>query len=161
MNSKKYYVCLCCGCLLTPNGRRPVTDKFVQLFVATRIFPSYLPNDCHICMKCRSMCNKWKALPEFHDVLTTIDNNDQTTNTTSDDSSSEGVSDDECMDGENVSDEPVNATSSKNESMDDDYGGDQILGVSSSDNQSFDDAAGDDHTKDEEKSSDGNSAAVS
>ncbi|CAF4137737.1 unnamed protein product [Rotaria sp. Silwood2] len=105
------------------------------------------------------MCNKWKALPEFHDVLTTIDNNDQTTNTTSDDSNSEDVSDDECMDGENVSDQPVNATSSKNELMDDDYGGDQILGVSSSDNQSFDDAARDDHTKDEENSSDGNSVA--
>jgi hypothetical protein len=161
MDSTKYCGCVCCGCRLTLNGRRPVADKSVRLFVATRLFPSHLPNNGHICGKCRAMYNKWKALPEFRDILTTIDDGHQTTSTTVDDIGSEAGSDDECMDGENGSDQPVSETSSDSESMHDDPGDDQTVDTSSSDNQSVDDATSDDHVKDEEMTSDGNSEAVS
>jgi hypothetical protein len=79
---------------------------------------------------------KWKTLPEFDDFLTTIDDSHQTINTTIDDISSEGARDDDCMDAENSSDQPVNETLSDKESMDDD----QTVDASSSDNQSVDDA---------------------
>jgi hypothetical protein len=49
-----------------------VAAKSAQLFVATRLFPSYLLDDGYICSKCRLMYNKWKAMPEFYDILMTI-----------------------------------------------------------------------------------------
>ncbi len=82
MNSKEYYACVCCSCRLITNGRRPVTAKSMHLFVATRLFPSHLPNDGYICNKYRLMYIKWKALAEFDDFLTTIDDSHETTNTT-------------------------------------------------------------------------------
>ena len=160
MNWKKSCVCVCCSCRLTQNGRRPVTDKCLRLFVATRVFPSYLPNDGHICIKCRSMYNKWKALPEFHDILTMINDGHEATNTTTDDVRREATSDDECMDSEKCSDQLLNETSSDNELMNDDLGDDQTVDKSSSDGQSIDDATSDEHVKDKAMSSDENSEKV-
>jgi len=73
------------------------------------------------------MYNKWKALPEFQDVLMTIDKNHHTTFTTTDHSASEGVSDDECRNGDDGSNQSVDETSIKNESMEDDYDSDEIM----------------------------------
>ncbi len=57
------------------------------------------------------------------------------TNTTMDDISNEGASDDDCMDAENSSNQPVNETSNDKESMDDDDHDDgQTVNESSSDN---------------------------
>ncbi len=119
MNSN-CYACVCCGCRLTKTGRRPVTAKSMQLFVAIRLFPSHFANDGYICNKCRLMYIKWKALPEFNEFLTMIDDSHQITNTTMDDISNEGASDDDCMDAENSTNQSVNETLSDNESMDDD-----------------------------------------
>ena len=131
-------------CRLTQNGRCPVTDKCLRLFVATRVFPSYLPNDGYICAKCCSMYNKWKTLPEFHDILMMINGGHEATNTTTDNVRSEATSNDEWMDSENCSDQLVNATSSDNESM----GDNQTVDGSSGDDQSVDDTTSDDHVKD-------------
>jgi hypothetical protein len=78
-----------------------VAAKTVRIFVATRLFPSYLPDDGYICSKCRLMYNKWKAVPEFYDILTTIDDSHQITNTTIDDISNEDASssDNQSVDG--------------------------------------------------------------
>jgi hypothetical protein len=92
----------------------------MQLFVAIRLFPSHFANDGYICNKCRLMYIKWKALPEFNEFLTMIDDSHQITNTTMDDISNEGASDDDCMDAENSTNQSVNETLSDNESMDDD-----------------------------------------
>ncbi len=172
MDSKKS--CFCCGNRLTANNRRPVADKGIRFFVGTRLFPSQLPNNGHICSKCRSMYNRWKVLPEFHDILRTIYGGQRTTDTTADDisgedeymdeengSSSEVASDDESMDDENCSDQLVNETSSDNESIRDDHGEDQAVIVRSNDNQSIDEAAGDVGSTDEERSTDEGSEAVS
>jgi hypothetical protein len=52
-----------------------------------------------------------------------------------DDISNEGASDDDCMDAENSSNQPVNETSNDKESMDDDDHDDgQTVNESSSDN---------------------------
>ena len=92
MNSNKSCVCLCCGCRLIQNGPRRVTDKYLCLFIATRVFPSYLPNDGHACTKCRSIHNKWKVLPKFHDIVTMINDGHEATNTTNDNVRSEATS---------------------------------------------------------------------
>jgi hypothetical protein len=65
MNPKKSCACTCCSNRVTANERRPVTGKCVRLFVATRLFPTYLPTDCYICNKYRLMYNKWKLLAEW------------------------------------------------------------------------------------------------
>ena len=140
MDSKKS--CVCCGNRLTANNRCPVTDKGIRCFVGTRLFPSHLPNNGHICSKYRSMYDKWKVLPEFHDILTTIDSDQRTADTTANDisgedeyideekdSTSEVASDDEYMDDKNCSDQPANETSSDNESMRNDHGEDQAAVV--------------------------------
>ena len=161
MNAKKSLVCVCCGCHLSSNLRRPVKDKCLRLFVATRLFPSDLPNDGHICNKCRSMYNKWKSLPEFYHIFTMIDDDYGTMNEIIVDVSGGDTSDDCCMDEENDSDHMVKEISNDNESMDDDSNNDQTADAASNDNQSDDEASSDDKMQDEEMSLDGDSDAVS
>jgi hypothetical protein len=135
--------------------------KSMQLFLAARLFPSHFANDGYICNKCRVLYIKWKALPQFNDILTMIDDSHQTTNATMD-INNEDSSDDDCMDAENSSNQSVNETASDKESMNDDDPDDgQTLNESSSDNQSVDATSSDDYMKGEEMSSDENSEAVS
>lgn len=150
MNSKKS--CLCCGGRLTANNRRPVTGKSVRLFVVTRLFPLELPNNGYICNKCRSMYNKWKVLPEFYEILKTIDDDHQTTSTTTDDISSE----DEYMDGENGS----SSEAVSDEHMDDENGSDQLQNETSSGNESIDEVAADSPSIDEVRRPEGNIEVV-
>ena len=162
MNSNKGYVCIGCGSRVAANERRPVAGKCIRLFVATRLFPTYLPTDVYFCTKCRSMFNKWKALPEFRDALTTMDQCDQTASTVNDDITDEAETNDECMDDENDSDQPVDDMSSEEDSMDNDPSGDHTVDASSSDDQSITDlAVGEEPTEDEEMNLDENSEAVS
>ena len=161
MNSKKSCVCACCGCRLTQNGRRPVTDKCLRLFVTTSVIPSYLPNDGHTCSKCPAIYNKSKALPKFHDMLTMLNDGHEATNTTIEDILSEATSDGERMDRENCNDRLANETSRDDELMNEDLSDAQTVGTSSSDDQSIDDANSDDHVKDEAMSPDRSSEEVS
>ena len=162
MNSTKNSICICCGNRVTANERRPIADRRIRLFVATRLFPAYLPTDGYICNKCRSMYKKWKILPEFCDVLTMFDNCHQITSTAADDIIDEAEKNDERMDDENESDQPADDTSSEGDSMDNGSNGSQTMDVASSDDQSITDvAASDDEIEDEEMNSDDDRKAVS
>lgn len=108
------------------------------------------------------MYKKWKALPEFCEVLTTIDDGHRTTITAIDNTTDEAETNDECMNVENDSDQPVDDTSSEGESMDNASDGDQTMDASSSDNQSITDtAANDEQIEDEEMTSDDDREGVS
>ena len=113
MNSTKSSICICSGNRVTANERRPLNDRCIQLFFATRLFPAYLSTDGYICNKCRSMYKKWKVLLEFCDVLTMFDNCHQITSTAVDDITDESEKDNERMDDENESDQPADDTSSE------------------------------------------------
>lgn len=159
MNSK-FYACVCCGCRITKADRRPVMAKSMQLFVATRMFPSRLANDSYICNKCRMMYIKWKMLPEFGEVLMMIDDSHEITNDTMEVNGDS--SDEDYMNAEDSGNHSVNVMSSDTESMDNDDPDDaQTLNESSSDSESVYDATSDDQMKDEQLSSDENSEGVS
>ncbi|CAF1560311.1 unnamed protein product [Rotaria magnacalcarata] len=111
MNSKKFCACACCGDRLTASCRRSLKGKCVRLFVAACLFPASLPTDSYICTKCRFMFNQWTALPEFCDVLTTINNNHQAANVVTDVVSDENE--------DNGTDQLIDDTSSVTDSMDD------------------------------------------
>jgi hypothetical protein len=74
----------------------------MQLFFATRLFPSRFGNNDYICNKCRLMYTKWKALPEFNDFPTMIDDG-QTVN----ESSSDNQSVDDATNDDNMKDEEI------------------------------------------------------
>ncbi len=108
------------------------------------------------------MCNKWKALPEFCDVLTMIDDHHRTTSTSTDNITDEAEMNNECMNDENDRNQPIDDTSSEGESMDDNSSGDYTVDPSFSDAQSITDWAADEELiEDEEMNSDENSETVS
>ena len=162
MNSKKSCICICCGDRVAANERRPVVGTCIRLFVAARLFPAYLPSDGYICNKCRSMYKKWKVLPEFCDVLTTIDDCHRMTTTSVDNITDEAETNDEDMDIENDSDQLLDDTSNNEDSMDSGSNSDQTVDVSSSDVQSITDIAGnDEQTEDEDMTLDDGREEVS
>ncbi|CAF3181256.1 unnamed protein product [Rotaria socialis] len=153
MNSKKFCACACCGDRLTASCRRSLKGKCIRLFVAARLFPTSLPTDGYICTKCRFMFNQWTALPEFCDVLTTINNSHQAANAVTD------VVRDE--DEDNGTDQLIDDTSSVADSMDDGSIRVQTANASSSDSESiYDSAVTSDQVDDAEINSDESSEAM-
>ncbi|CAF4519829.1 unnamed protein product [Rotaria sp. Silwood2] len=141
MNSNKYYTCACCAGRVTASSRRPLIGKCIRLFVATRLFPTSLSTDGYICTKCRIMYNKWMALPEFCNILRTIDNNHETEGIVIDKTSDEDGETKMCMDVEINSDDSMDDASVEIDSTD---GGSDAVNKedsSSSDDDSFDDSA--------------------
>ena len=161
MNSKSC-ICACCGDRLNARSRRPLIGKRIRFFVATRVFPTSLSTDEYICNKCRAMYSKWTALPEFHDLLSTIDSQEQTTATAIGNISDKNGKAAGRMDDENGTDQLTDNTPSEIDSMDADCPGVRTMSASSSDVVSVDDfAASDDQIEDEQVNPDEESEAVS
>ena len=66
------YVCSCCSFRLTASSCSLLKGKSIRLFVVTHQFPNLLSADAHICTNCRIIYNKWITLPEFCELLQTI-----------------------------------------------------------------------------------------
>ncbi|CAF3921151.1 unnamed protein product [Rotaria magnacalcarata] len=128
MNSKKFCECACCGDRLTASCRCSRKGKCIRLFVAA-------------------------PLPEFCDVLTTINNNHQVANAVTDVARGENE--------DNGTDQLIDDTSSVGDSMDDGSIRVQTANTSSSDSESmYDSTVTSDQVDDEEINSDESSEAV-
>ena len=168
MESKKYYVCVCCNVRLTANSRRPVKGRSIRLFVATRLFPNLLSTDAYICTKCRLMYNKWIAVPEFCEFLQTIDSYPEVTTAAINKVDDEGEEMEEYWNEqmEEYSNEEYNddqATddiSDETDLMDDGHIDASEIGSSASDEELFDESPANDRMKDEEMASDENHIEV-
>ena len=111
MKSNKSYGCACCGDRLNVVNRRPLNGICIRLFAAARVFPTSLEYDSYICTKCRSMYNKWKAVSEFFNLLTMVENNQKTTAIAAGNIGEEGEEAAACVHDENGSDWSTNDTS--------------------------------------------------
>ncbi|CAF2040286.1 unnamed protein product [Rotaria magnacalcarata] len=128
MNSKKFCECACCGDRLTASCLCSRKGKCIRLFVAA-------------------------PLPEFCDVLTTINNNHQVANAVTDVARGENE--------DNGTDQLIDDTSSVADSMDDGSIRVQTANTSSSDSESmYDSTVTSDQVDDEEINSDESSEAV-
>ena len=108
------------------------------------------------------MYNKWTALPEFHDLLSTIDSQEQTAATATDNIGDKDGKAVEHMDDENGTDQPTDNTPNEIDSMDADCPGVRTVSASSSNVVPVDDfAAGDGQVEDEQVNPDEESEAVS
>ena len=155
MNSKKFYVCVCCAGRVTTGERRPLIGKCIRLFVAIRLFPMSLATDAFICTKCRIMYNKWMALPEFCHILRAIDSNTERASVVMENANDEEDEVEQCMDEENSSGEPLDDVSVETDSMDDESNAVNKEDSLSSDNESVDDSAiNGDHVKNDEITAD-------
>ena len=132
-------MCLCCDDRITRNERRPVNGKSIRLFVATRVFLTCLPIDGFICNKCRLMYNKWRCLPEFHDVLMKIDECQQIRSEADGDNSEETEVNEEYMEDENDCDHLVDDASGEARSTDNGSSDDQPMNSSSDEVENDDD----------------------
>ena len=151
MNSKKFYVCVCCAGHATAGGRRPLIGKCIRLFVATRLFPMSLTTDAFICTKCRIMYSKWMALPEFCHILRAINNNTERASVVMENANDKYDELEQCMDEGNSGGELLDDVSVETDSMDDESNDVNKEGSLSSDTESFDDSAvNGDHVKNDE-----------
>ena len=160
MKSNKSYGCACCDDRLNVVNRRPLNGICIRLFVAARVFPTSLEYDSYICTKCRSMYNKWKAVPEFFNLLTMVENNQKTAAIAAGNIGEEGEEAAACVHDENGSDWSTNDTSRGTDSMDDDSAYVETMDASSIGVSVDDSTVNSDHVEDEKITSDEDSEAV-
>ena len=118
MESKRYCVCACRSVRLTVSNRGPVKGRSIRLFVATLLLPNTLSTDAYIGTKCHTMYKKWIAVPEFCELLQTIDSYPEVTTATTDNVDDEDEETEGCVNEEYIDDQAINYTSDEIDSTD-------------------------------------------